>query len=368
MKYGDEIFKYKINDNMYYILEVRNKHSQYSDWDTTAPTPWLHDSAEVIYKVENKSKIWIVNVASSIVLSPVPIVQSNYYSDDANSVMFEVVDENWGTTKYEMKTEIKKPSIWNKIGAIMNPMARLLSSIPKVIHGMPFQFEYPLPDLDLHAYSDDGKHVGMNYITGEYEIQIQGATASGDLWNGQEWIFVPEDVNVHFVVNAKDNKDFFDAFPEAWEFSDGIETFDLSLVYYDSNENRWESTPITEQINPGETIWHTPTITENPDGTYTTGLTPITWEYVFEDQVRHTILKISTDDKHFQFIAPDKEFLVKHDPNMKITNRAIVIIYKDWEIKIATVAVDTKLDFCVAIAWDLQTRKQYFLIDKAGKE
>lgn len=369
MKYGDDVFKYKINDNMYYILEVRNKNSEYSKWDTTAPIQrpaWpvlTYDSAEVIYKVEKKNNMWIVNVVSHIVLFPL----QDYHSDNANEVLFTVVDENWGT-KYEMKTEIKKPSIWKKIGAVLNPRAQLLSSIPQVIHGMPFQFEYPLPDLDLHAYSDDGKHVGMNYTTGEYEIQIPEATASGDLWNGQEWIFVPEDVNVHFVANAKDNKDFFDAFPEAWEISDGVETFDLGLVYYDSDGNRWESTPITEQINPGETIWHIPTITENPDGTYTTGLTSITWEYIYEDSTRGTVLKISTDDKHFQFISPDKEFLVKHDPRMRITKRAIVINYKDWEIRIVTVAVDTKLDFCVAVAWDLQTRKQYFLMDKPGIE
>jgi M6 family metalloprotease-like protein len=369
MRYGDDVFKYKINDNMYYILEVRNKNSQYSTWDTTAPIQrpaWpalTYDSAEVIYKVEKKNNMWIVNVVSHIVLFPL----QDYHSDNANEVLFTVVDESWGTT-YEMKTEIKKPSIWKKIGAVLNPKALLLSLIPQVIHGTPFQFEYPLPDLDLHAYSDDGKHVGMNYATGEYETQIPEATASGDLWNGQEWIFVPEDVNVHFVVNAKDNKDFFDAFPEAWEISNGIEAFDLNLVYYDSDGNRWESSPITEQINPGETIWHIPAITENPDGTYTTGLTPITWEYVYEDPARGTVLKISTDDKHFQFISPNKEFLVKHDPRMRITNRAIIILYKDWEIKIVTVAIDTKLDLCVAVAWDVHTGKQYFLMDKAGVE
>jgi len=133
----------------------------------------------VIYKIEKKSDKWIVNVASSIILFPF----KDHYSDDANKVMFKVVDEIWGT-KYEMKTEIKEPSIWNKIGAVMNPRAQLLSSIPKVIHGMPFQFEYPLPNLDLHAYSDDGKHVGMNYATGEYENTDSG---SNGFWRSLEW-------------------------------------------------------------------------------------------------------------------------------------------------------------------------------------
>ena len=53
---------------------------------------------------------------------------------------------------------------------------------------------------------------------------------------------------------------------------------------------------------------------------------------------------------------------------MKVLKRAIVICYKDWEIKLFTIAVDRKLDFCVAIAWDKQTRTMYFLIDRVGIE
>lgn len=32
----------------------------------------------------------------------------------------------------------------------------------------------------------------------------------------------------------------------------------------------------------------------------------ISWEYVFRDAKLGTMLKISPDDKYFQFIAPDK--------------------------------------------------------------
>ena len=97
-------------------------------------------------------------------------------------------------------------------------------------------------------------------------------------------------------------------------------------------------------------------------------MSPITWEYVFEDSRRQTVLKISTDDKYFQFITPDKEFLVKQDSDMKVLKRVIVIRYEDWEIKILAIALDTKLDFCLAIAWDVQTRKTYFLLDRIGTE
>jgi hypothetical protein len=270
MKYGDDVFKYKINDNMYYILEVRNKNSKYSKWDTTAPIQrpaWpvlTYDSAEVIYKVEKKNDMWIVNVESHIVLFPL----QDYHSDDANEVMFKVVDENWGT-KYEMKTEIKKPTIWNKIGAILDPGARLISLIAQAIGpSTPFQFEYPLPDLDLHAYTDDGKHVGMNYVTEEYEIQIPEATTSGDLWNGQEWIFVPDDINVHFVVSSRDNAEFLNAFPEAMSFTDGIDTYDFFMTYYDSSGIRYESSQLSQQIPAGNALAHPYSIVQNPDATY----------------------------------------------------------------------------------------------------
>ncbi|MBI4812040.1 right-handed parallel beta-helix repeat-containing protein, partial [Candidatus Falkowbacteria bacterium] len=45
------------------------------------------------------------------------------------------------------------------------------------------------PDLDLHLYTDDGRHIGVNYETGEYEIQIEGAIVSGDNQDAPEWIF-----------------------------------------------------------------------------------------------------------------------------------------------------------------------------------
>ena len=369
MKFNDEvlIFKYKkvwYEIPNYYIIEART--NLYGDYSKAIP----YNYALLLYNVDVRlGRPDTVNLLPPNVSwrgSQVITIEGGEYSDLDAQVRFKLVETKTETNKLEIKVLVDKCSCKKLKGASLVPAANILNALQPFLSTPPVT-PMPLPDIDLHAYSQDGRHIGINYETGEYEIQIPGAYASGDLLNGREWIFVPEDVNVYFIVNAKDNDEFFDAFPEAWKFSDGIETFDLSLIYYDSNGNRWESTPITEQINPGETIWHIPDIIENPDGTYTTGLTPITWECIFEDPVRHTTLKISTNDKHFQFITPDKEFLVKHDPNMKITNRAIVIIYKDWEIKIATVAVDTKLDFCIAIAWDQQTRKQYILIDKVGK-
>jgi outer membrane protein assembly factor BamB len=94
----------------------------------------------------------------------------------------------------------------------------------------------------------------------------------------------------------------------------------------------------------------------------------ITWEYVFEDEGRGTMLKISTEDRLFQFITPDKDYGIRNATYMRVYNRAIIICHKDGELKLATVSVDTKLDFCIAYAKDTQTGKEYWLIDKVGTE
>jgi len=53
---------------------------------------------------------------------------------------------------------------------------------------------------------------------------------------------------------------------------------------------------------------------------------------------------------------------------MRRCGRAIIIKHYDNELRLSTVAIDTKLGFCVAIAWDVETGIRYFLIDKAGTE
>lgn len=111
-------------------------------------------------------------------------------------------------------------------------------------------------------------------------------------------------------------------------------------------------------------------IQENIDGHYYVAalLPPLTisWEHVFEDPRRGTILKISTDDKYFQFIAPDKDFGVKHDSNMKVLNHVIIIRYEDNEMRLIATAVNNKIDFCAATAWDRQTGKRYVLSDRSN--
>jgi len=56
-------------------------------------------------------------------------------------------------------------------------------------------------DLDLHIYSD-GKHVGMNYETGEVENEIPNAWYSGDTDTGRwvEMVLLPDTVDFYRIV------------------------------------------------------------------------------------------------------------------------------------------------------------------------
>ncbi|MEM3616896.1 MAG: LamG-like jellyroll fold domain-containing protein [Candidatus Bathyarchaeia archaeon] len=110
------------------------------------------------------------------------------------------------------------------------------------------------------------------------------------------------------------------------------------------------------------------TITNGSIQTFTADIATLnfklySWDYVFKDAKRDTILRINTRDKYFQFIAPNKDFGVKYDFRM-IVLKHVIICFEDEEMRLIATAVDDKIDFCSAIAFDKQTRKTYILIDK----
>ena len=94
----------------------------------------------------------------------------------------------------------------------------------------------------------------------------------------------------------------------------------------------------------------------------------VSWECVFEDTRRGTMLKISTDDKYFQFIAPDREFSIREAYTMRFYKHSIFIWHRDEEIELVVLAIDTRIDYCFAYAKDMQTGKRYILLDKPGIE
>jgi len=103
----------------------------------------------------------------------------------------------------------------------------------------------------------------------------------------------------------------------------------------------------------------------NVEPTNTIQVTLFSWTYIFTDSYgRGTTLKINTQHKLFQFIAPNKDFCVKRDAKMIQLKHTIIICYEDRGMRLIATAVDDKINFCSAIVYDKQTCKTYILIDK----
>ncbi|MFE3845822.1 PKD domain-containing protein [Thermoplasmatota archaeon] len=68
-----------------------------------------------------------------------------------------------------------------------------------------FQTPY-YTDIDIHAYTTDGKHVGMNYDTDQFENQISGCVFSGDQQT-EEFILVPKNIEVRFSIVGRGDYD-----------------------------------------------------------------------------------------------------------------------------------------------------------------
>ena len=109
-------------------------------------------------------------------------------------------------------------------------------------------------DADLHLYDSLGRHIGMNYQTGEYENQIEGVIVSGDNQNAPEWIFIPENVaNCRFVVSSYDNQKFLEENPEiAQEIEDTTDSYEVYARYIDPDSDIYTSQTISEDIDIGE--------------------------------------------------------------------------------------------------------------------
>ncbi|MFA6565606.1 MAG: hypothetical protein WCT48_02585, partial [Candidatus Paceibacterota bacterium] len=109
-----------------------------------------------------------------------------------------------------------------------------------------------LPDLDLHAITPDGKHVGVNYATGEYENQIAGAIPSGDNQGSPEWILIPEGTSARYYVSAHDNQTFLNENPDiASKMGSTEDSYEVYARYFDPATGIFTGTTTTQTILPG---------------------------------------------------------------------------------------------------------------------
>lgn len=296
MNYGDGVTRFitanvtKINLTSYYIIETRTNNPAYSRWDTSAPIPYGYSNALVLYEVEEKDKNSTVNYITNLL--PREGFWDSSYWDFASKVRFKALEERNRTsgTKpiFEMKVEIQNFSSSWIVGAILESIDNLMGYIPPYILSPPLNSEAALPDLDLHAYTPDGKHIGVNYTTGVYENEIPGANASGDLLNGREWIFVPDNIKVQFVVDSRDNQGFLKSYPELQQITNGTQSYNLSIVYDVPDDIRY-ATSVEQSVQPDEIWKYNYLIAKNTDGTYNVEVETIPPEI---EKPLHAVVKI----------------------------------------------------------------------------
>ncbi|MFA6566499.1 MAG: hypothetical protein WCT48_07185 [Candidatus Paceibacterota bacterium] len=123
----------------------------------------------------------------------------------------------------------------------------------------------PLPDLDLHAITQDGRHIGMNYSTAKFENQIAGSEVSGDIQGDEEWIFVPSTEIVRYYVSSHDTQAFFEANPDiASQVPDKTDKYELYARTIDPATGIFTGATTTQTILPGIADFYQITGTTTP--------------------------------------------------------------------------------------------------------
>ncbi len=116
------------------------------------------------------------------------------------------------------------------------------------------------PDLDLHVWCSDGRHVGVDYATGAYDVEIADTITTGDNQGAPEWIFFPPEGNedCKHVVSSHDNEAFLAAHPEiAAELTDATDSYEIYARYIDPATGIFTSATLADEtIEPGTYVEH----------------------------------------------------------------------------------------------------------------
>jgi M6 family metalloprotease-like protein len=259
-------FGYRSFGDTYYLFEVRFKESiqairdrnfRYSAYDYNHPSLPFGGGGLVVYKHEDP---WIGD--STLTVVPNPRTGENYFVagdehwleppyyhwlwPDHPGILLSVLEntalENW----YQMKIHVRES--WGSSGIVAR-----LEPFPSWRLKGGRDTSPTWPDLDLHAYTPRGEHVGMNYRSGKYEIQIPGARASGDLWNSSEWIWVPAGTEVYFFVSSRDVSASLES-GLVLENENGL--YSLTVSYWDENLIGSGSDIENQMILPGAEVFH----------------------------------------------------------------------------------------------------------------
>ncbi len=147
-----------------------------------------------------------------------------------------------GGSPYSARVSLEPFVPANMVGAAAAPAAPPAAAGNPAQPGQAHENAEPdtMPDMDLHAYDLQGNHVGLDYSTMEYENEIPGAIASGDLKDDTEWIFVPEGTQVRYEVSTYKTQRFLQEHPQYAALVKPQE-FAATYVKFDSAGNRYEA-------------------------------------------------------------------------------------------------------------------------------
>lgn len=107
------------------------------------------------------------------------------------------------------------------------------------------------PALHLEVLTPDGRHVGINKDTGEWESQITGSIVSGPNGGAPEWIYVPdvaENKGVKYYVASTEIERYANAHPEVkGALLNATSTYEIYGRYVDPAAGIFTSPTLTNQ-------------------------------------------------------------------------------------------------------------------------
>jgi len=264
----DDSWKVFWRTRTWYIVEYRIKerpeYSRYSSYDFDPPGTGL-----VLYRVQQSYWGWIWRDPHIEVVGWLRENGESFTAHEGRATTFTKL-ENW--------LEEWSDNIWRPVQLYRihrgSPSGFVVTLFP-----IPYEEIYkgPVletrnqarPDLDLHAYTYDGKHVGMNYEAGEYEREIPGAAALGDFM-GSEWIQVPFGTEVYFTVSSHDTEVFLRKYQveNLWWLENENGFYGLQVKVSGENQLEYLSLSEGDGIPPGKEMLNVFEVRQLPDGTY----------------------------------------------------------------------------------------------------
>lgn len=248
----------KGNQTDYYILEGRNPKDEFENQtlkdDTLKPGTYCSDKSDYYtYKLKQDKGVMLYKVSEKENPTDITKDKINAVSHENNSNIVTLtpggnsIDEE-AQVKFSLEETFGKQRVKIEEYPINNRKIIPLTTSFKTENQSAISEFIPTenqPDIDLHVTSQDGKKVGMNYDTGEYEIQIDGATTSYNIpGGGPEWISIPDNVKASYYVDTTPLK--------KWSEETGATVTDIEaqwrITTFDGDGNRTDSEEITTPI------------------------------------------------------------------------------------------------------------------------